>query len=155
VPTTKVVENIKIYLYAKFHIFLRSPSISLFLFSPADLFNWKKDLNSKYRHGPVSPRSAQLGASHGPIQLAKPAAPSVSSGRCQADPSASQTPPISLTSSRAKNLYAPDPLPRPLRSNPSPSSARPIPTAGVIPAKFMMQAFGQGCLMPPHRIPSM
>jgi hypothetical protein len=29
VPNTKVVVNIQIYLHAKFHIFLRSPSISL------------------------------------------------------------------------------------------------------------------------------
>jgi hypothetical protein len=40
----KVVANIQIYLHAKFHIFLRSPSISPILFSPAVLFNWKKDL---------------------------------------------------------------------------------------------------------------
>jgi hypothetical protein len=58
----------------------------IFLSSPADLFNWKKDLNLTYRHGPLSPRLAQLDASLGPIQRAKPAVSSVfletlSSGR--------------------------------------------------------------------------
>jgi hypothetical protein len=123
VPNIKVVSNIQIYLHAKFHIFLRSLIFLIFLFSHVDLFNWKKDINSKYHRGPLSPRSAQLGASLGPIQHAKPATPSISSGRCQAGPSASRTPPISLSFSWAKNRYAPDPLPRPLRSNPSPSSA--------------------------------
>jgi hypothetical protein len=52
----KVVANIRIYLHTKFHIFLRSPTISLFLFSPADLFNWKKDLKWKNHRGPFSPR---------------------------------------------------------------------------------------------------
>jgi hypothetical protein len=42
-PNMKVVANIQIYLHAKFHIFLRSQVFLLFLFSPTDVFNWKKD----------------------------------------------------------------------------------------------------------------
>jgi hypothetical protein len=46
--------------------------------------------------------------------------PSASSGRCQVGPGASRTPPTSLTSLRAGNRYAPDPLPclLPLKSIP-------------------------------------
>jgi hypothetical protein len=47
-------------------------------------------------------------------------APFASSGRCQVDPSASWTPPVSLTSSRAGNRYAPNPLPCPLPLKPIP-----------------------------------
>jgi hypothetical protein len=39
VPNMKVVANIQIYLYAKFHIFLGPQAILLFLFSPVDFFN--------------------------------------------------------------------------------------------------------------------
>jgi hypothetical protein len=46
--------------------------------------------------------------------------PSASSGRCQVGPCVSWTPLVRLTSSRAGNRYAPDPLPRP-------SSLKPIP----------------------------
>jgi hypothetical protein len=62
----KVVANIQISLHAKFHIFLRSPSISLFLFSPTDLFNWKKDLKWENRYGLFSLPSAQLYTDPGP-----------------------------------------------------------------------------------------
>jgi hypothetical protein len=76
------------------------------------------------RRGPLSPRPAQLGTSLGPISRAKLAAPSASSGHCQAGPNASQTPPVSLTSLWAGNRYTPDPLSCPISSpNPSPSSA--------------------------------
>jgi hypothetical protein len=61
VPNTKVVANIQIYLHAKFHIFLISPSISPILSPPADLFNWKKELDWKNRRGSFSPWPAQLG----------------------------------------------------------------------------------------------
>jgi hypothetical protein len=47
-------------------------------------------------------------------------APSTSSGRCQVGPDASRTPPVSLTSSRAGNRYAPNLLPRPLPFKPIP-----------------------------------
>jgi hypothetical protein len=62
----KLVANIQISLHAKFHIFLRSPSISLFLFSLADLFNWKKDLKWENRYGLFSLPSAQLYTNPGP-----------------------------------------------------------------------------------------
>jgi hypothetical protein len=55
-PNTKVVENIQIYLHAKFHIFPRSLSISPILFSHVDLFNWKRNLKSEKGRGPFSPR---------------------------------------------------------------------------------------------------
>jgi hypothetical protein len=50
-PNTKVVANIQIYLHAKFQIFLTHPSISPILSPPADLFNWKRDLDWKIVRG--------------------------------------------------------------------------------------------------------
>jgi hypothetical protein len=80
----------------------------------------------KYHHGPLSPRSAQFGASLGPTQRVKPAAPSVSTGRCQVGLDASRTPPVSLTSSRTENRYAPNSLLHllPFQTNPLPLLAR-------------------------------
>jgi hypothetical protein len=55
-----------------------------------------------------------------PIQQAKPAHAVGFCGTLPNGPSASWSPPVSLTSLWAGNHYAPDPLTRPLCSNPSP-----------------------------------
>jgi hypothetical protein len=103
VPNTKVVANIQIYLHAKFHIFLTSSIILLFLFSPADLFNWKNRGGRFLRGRPSSaPTPAHLRVRSWPT-------PSASSGRYQVGPDVSRTPHVSLTPSWAKNRYAPDP----------------------------------------------
>jgi hypothetical protein len=69
--------------------------------------------------GRFSPRPAQLGSASAQSSRRSWPTQSVSAGRCQVGPNISRTPPVSLTSSRVGNRYAPDPLPRPLRSNTS------------------------------------
>jgi hypothetical protein len=68
VPNTKVVTNIQIYLYPKFHIFLRFliisfPFISLLLGKS----NWKRNLKLKKDLGPLRPRRPTITAPSSPI----------------------------------------------------------------------------------------
>jgi hypothetical protein len=70
--------------------------------------------------GRFSPWPAQLSSASAQSSWRSRPAPLISTGRCQVGPGASWTPLVSLTFSRAGNRYAPDPLPRTLRSNPSP-----------------------------------
>jgi hypothetical protein len=82
-------------------------------------------------------------------------APSVSSGRCHVGPGASQTPPISLSTLRVETVsrptrygtrYPPKPVPF-LCSDRFPHRCDSGQTA--------TRASGQGCLMPPCRIPTL
>jgi hypothetical protein len=82
VPNTKVVANIQIYLHAKVHIFLRSQVFFLFLFSPADLFNWKN------HRGSLFPRSAQLSADPAHLRVRA----SLPDGARQSAPSSPKSP---------------------------------------------------------------
>jgi hypothetical protein len=81
--------------------------------------------------------------------------PSVSSGRCHVGPGASQTPPISLSTLRVETVsrptrygtrYPPKPVPF-LCSDRFPHRCDSGQTA--------TRASGQGCLMPPCRIPTL
>jgi hypothetical protein len=66
------VENIQIYLHTKFHIFLRSLSISTILFPPADVFQIGKGIRYwKKNCGPLFPAPAQHSDDLGPIQRVK------------------------------------------------------------------------------------
>jgi hypothetical protein len=82
----------------------------------------KKDLNSKYRRGPLPLRSAQLSASLGPIQRAKPAAPSVFLGTLSSGPQRLTDPTHQPLYFAGRNRFAPDPLRRSV-----PSQTRPLP----------------------------
>jgi hypothetical protein len=71
----KVVANIQIYLHAKFHIFLRSLSISTTLFPPIDVFQIGKGiLKWKNLCGPYPSEPACFYGTSGPAHL------------CEADP---------------------------------------------------------------------
>jgi hypothetical protein len=99
------VENIQIYLHAKFHIILRSLNISFYFFLTCLKNKWKK--NSKMEK---SSRAVSLQASPflqhfqpSPSLRSRPA-PFSSSGRCQAGPGVSQTPHVSLSPSQAETV---------------------------------------------------
>jgi hypothetical protein len=62
--------------------------------------------------------SSALTSTH--LRMRSRPAPFASSRRCQMGPDTSQTPPVNLTSSRAGNRYAHDPLPQPLTLKPVP-----------------------------------
>jgi hypothetical protein len=119
-PNTKVVANIPIYLHTKYHIFLSSQVFLLFLFSPADLFNWKKELNWKITVGCFLRGRPSLALPSAQSSVRSQPAPYASSGRCQASPSASWTQPVSLPPKRAETVthltcynarYPPKPVP--------------------------------------------
>jgi hypothetical protein len=95
---------------------------SYFLFSHDDLFNWKKDLNLKYRRGLLSPRPAQLDASPVLIQRAKSAASSIFLGMLSSGPQRLADPTRQPLYFVGRNHFAPDPLQRPV-----PSQTRPLP----------------------------
>jgi hypothetical protein len=61
-PIRKLWKIFKSISLQDFTFFWGPQVFFLFLFSPANLFNWKKDLNWKYRRRPLSPWLAQLGA---------------------------------------------------------------------------------------------
>jgi hypothetical protein len=124
-PNTKVVANIQIHLHAKFHIFLRSPSISTILFSPADLLNWKNDLNWKNHCGPFSPWPPQLSSASAQSSRRSWPVLSASSGCYQVSPDVSWTHTSASLLHGRKTLHtrptiAPCTLPyRPLSSAPA------------------------------------
>jgi hypothetical protein len=109
VPNTKVVENIQIYLHAKFHIFLRSLSIFSIFISLLLIFQFGKGIKYwKNDHGPFPPSQ--------PISTALPAQPTSPNrlalfpplSHCQAGPSASRSPLVSLIPSRAGTVTQTD-----------------------------------------------
>jgi hypothetical protein len=124
VPNAEVVANIQIYLHAKFHIFLNHSSIFLFCSLLLIYLIGKRIEIGKFTVGRFSPRPAQLGSASAQLSRQSQPAPSVSVGRCKVGP----TPhgphlSASLLCRWKTTMHPTDLLPRPLRSNPSPSSA--------------------------------
>jgi hypothetical protein len=116
--------------------FSEAPKYFSYFYSLLLIYLIRKKIEiGKITVGHFSPRPAQLGSASPQSSRQSRLRPSVSAGRCQVGLDTSRTPPVSLTSSWAGNCYAPDLLPRPLRSNPSPSSAAtPSITTSQIPA---------------------
>jgi hypothetical protein len=129
------MENMLIYLHAKFHIFLRHPSIFPIFISLLLIYLIVKRIEiGKITVEHFSPWSAQLISASAQSSRHSRPTPSLSVGRYQVGPGTSWTPPVSITSSWAGNRYAPDPLPRLLRSNPSPFLCSGfMPITGAIP----------------------
>jgi hypothetical protein len=107
VPNKKVVPHILISLHAKFHIFLRSLSNFSIQLSPIALFNWKKNLKWKNLHALPPPQPAYFYSTPGPTHFSKPARAVSSPGSLLTGPSASHTPRVSLTHSRAGTVMQP------------------------------------------------
>jgi hypothetical protein len=112
VPQTKVVENIQIFLHAKFHIFLGPLSISsnIILTCLKDQ-NSKRKLNWKMGVRPFSPRRHSAAVPPGPISHASgplpfPTPQSLPLGAHQSVPSVLQIPELSARVSPVAPILA-------------------------------------------------